>query len=115
MIGKGVFKVDLGNGKGEACFHFGTLAAVYAEEKLGVPVSTIFKEIATARTLLYYFWSGAVAYNEINGIKEDITIAKVSEWMDELGLEKLFEIYSASIKGPESKNGVAPREAEQAA
>ena|SRR5688572_1793076 len=113
MIGKGVFKADVG-GK-EVFFHFGTLSSVYTEEKSGLPIGEVFKNIGSIKNILYYFWGAAVAYNEINNIKEEITVAQVSEWIDAMGIEKTYDIYVKSIQSPASKNGKAPKEAEPVA
>jgi hypothetical protein len=114
MIGRGgVFKETV-DGK-DVYFHFGVLSAVHTEEKTGLVISDVFKKITSAKILLAYFWGGAVAYNEINGIKEEVTVANVSVWMDSIGALRLYEIYSQSIQSPASKNGKAPKEAEPVA
>lgn len=113
MIGRGgIFKEKVGDK--EVCFHFGTLSSVHTEEKMGQSIGEIFKNIGSAKNLLYYFWGGATAYNEINGIEEELTVAQVSVWMDAIGVTRLYEIYKDSIQSPVSKNGKAPKEAEPA-
>jgi len=112
MIGSGIFKVQLENR--EVRFQFGTLAGVYTEEKSGISIFELFnlingKSAGSTRHMLNYFWGAAMAYNEINGIDEKITPADVSQWIDEMGITKTFQIYIDSVKMPVIKNGKAPK------
>lgn len=114
MIGTGVFKEKIGDK--EVCFHFGTLAGVYTEEETGISIFEIAQEMQKKKTasklLLAYFYGAAKAYNEIHGIEEPVTKAQVSVWLDELGITRVFSIYTASFQQP--KNGKAPKETGQA-
>ena len=112
MIGRGVFKVTLQ--EDEAAFHFGTLAGCYTEEKAGISIFEIFdainnKQKYSTKYLLYYFWGAAMAYREINEIEGKITLGKVSQWIDEMGITQTFQIYIDSVKMPAIKNGLAPK------
>jgi hypothetical protein len=112
MIGSGTFKVDL-EGR-QVGFQFGTLAGAYTEEKSGISIFEIFNTINgkgknSTRHLLNYFWGAAMAYREINGIEGEVTTAEVSQWMDEMGITKTFQIYIDSVKMPVIKNGKAPK------
>jgi len=110
-IGSGEFKVKIG--EKEVGFRFGMLASSYTEQKAQKPIFKVFQEIATGRgslAVLQYFYGGAVAYNEFNDIEEKVTLAQVSEWIEEMGLEEAMRIYSESIKTHLPKNGKAPKE-----
>lgn len=112
MIGRGIFKVQLE--QQEIGFQFGTLASAYTEEKTGISIFELFDAINTkgkysTKYMLSYFWGGAMAYREINGIDGELKLSDVSQWIDEMGITKTFQIYIDSVKMPVIKNGMAPK------
>lgn len=113
MIGSGVYEIEV---KGEKVgFQFGMLASMYTEEKSGQSITDVFKEITKERIkpIILYFLGGLMAYNELHGIKKEIKISDVATLIEEIGIPKALEIYSASIGSPLIKNGQAPKEAGQ--
>lgn len=113
MIGSGVYEVEV---KGEKIgFQFGMLASMYTEEKSGMSITDVFKEIATGRLkpIILYFLGGLMAYNELHGIEKEVKVADVATLIEEIGIPKALEIYSLSIGSPLIKNGQAPKEAGQ--
>jgi hypothetical protein len=107
MIGNGVFEEEI---EGEKIgFHFGTLSGFYTEEKSGKGINRVVSDISKGQTLMnmaFYFYGGAKAYCEYKGIQRDITIPLISTWMDKIGAEKCYYIFSESLKTI-SKNGKA--------
>lgn len=113
MIGSGVYEVEV---KGEKIgFQFGMLASMYTEEKSGMSITDVFKEIKTAKIkpLIMYFLGGLLAYNELRGIEKEVRISDMATLIEEMGIPKALEIYSLSIGSPLIKNGQAPKEAGQ--
>ena len=79
------------------------------EDDKGQP---IFKETPKAKKIiLHYFYGAAVAYFDHKGIKRNVTLSDVSDWLEELGEVKAMEIYAESLGTP--KNSEAPKETGQ--
>ena len=116
MIGSGVFEFEI-DGK-TVGFEFGMLAAAYTEEKAGINILELFKQLGsgsgTTKYILTYFYGGAVAYAEFRELPDKITVAKVSKWLDHIGLEEAMKIYLKSIEAYLPKNGKAPKGAKLA-
>lgn len=114
MIGSGVYEVEV---KGKTVgFQFGMLASMYTEEKSGMSITEVFKDIAKGgriKPIILYFLGGLMAYNELHGIEKEVKVADVATLIEEIGIPKALEIYSASIGSPLIKNGQAPKEAGQ--
>jgi hypothetical protein len=115
MIGKGLFEFTLDDGK-KIGFKFGMYAAGLSEKSAGHSITEIFKRIHNGpdRTLslLHYFYGGAVAYNDSTKGTEEISLDKVSDWIDSLGLVKAMNLFSESVQSSVPKNGKAPKETE---
>lgn len=110
MITETVFELDTRDGK--VGFHFGMLASAHTEEISGTSIYEVFQGIAKSRvkSILHYFYGGAIAYNEYNGIDKKVTMGDVAKVIDQVGTVEALKIYTASIKMHVPKNGVAPKE-----
>jgi hypothetical protein len=110
---KGIFKIDETRG-----FKFGTYAfAVACEEdkstlsellqKIGVGVE---KPNVNIMSLLNVFYGAAVHYAKHKKQKVDFGPEDVSDWLDELGLEKVNTILADGLNQYAPKNSTSPAE-----
>jgi hypothetical protein len=58
--------------------------------------------------LMYFYYGCAVAYHESKKLPIDFKPSDVSDWLDELGEERLTEITKSLFKVPEIKNVQTP-------
>lgn len=108
MIGKALYEFEVKDKK--IGFKFNMYASSVTEEVSGVGISELLqvKDGRTVQMLLYYFWGGYVSWCSITGNKQ-MDMSTFSDYLEELGLDKLLNIYSESL-GVYSKNGEAPKE-----
>lgn len=112
MIGSGVFEFEIDGRK--IGFEFGMLASAYTEEVSKLSIYEVFKKMASGKSqisILHYFYGGAVAYNEFRNIDENVTVAKVSKYIEAIGLRAAMDVYVKSIESYLPKNGKAPKKA----
>jgi hypothetical protein len=113
---KGIFEFESG-GKTHG-FKFGTMALGVAEDTLGVSADQVLKRAGvyggqrpSVMALLAIFYGAAVQYCDNKKIPIDFTKSDVSDWLDDLGVEKVTEIFSNGINQYVPKNSVAPEKA----
>lgn len=115
---KGVFKIDETRG-----FKFGTYAFAVACEYDKCSVSDILKRIGipyevdkqtkadpvNIMSLLHLFYGAAVHYAKSNRLSQDFNTSDVSDWLDELGIEKVSQILSNGLNqySPKNSNSLA--------
>jgi hypothetical protein len=104
----GIFELEI-NGKKRG-FKFGTWAIAIACEMHGKPQSELYKDLGWGsnqevdlKALMHMFYGAAVHYCDSKQIKVDFTPADVSDWLDEVGLEKTMEMFVAGFQSHESK------------
>lgn len=115
---KGIFEFEVqGESRG---FKFGTYAFSIACEKEGdIDLNTLFKRCgfiykdkdgkakadpAKMKSLLHLFYGAAVHYAEDNDRPTDFKVSTVSNWMDEIGKDKLMDIINKAFFSYEPKN-----------
>jgi hypothetical protein len=125
---KGIFKIDETKG-----FKFGTYAFAVACEQDKCTVSEILKRIGipyeivdgdgnrvrkvdpvNIMSLLHVFYGAAVSYAQSQKHKADFQTSDVSDWMDELGLEKVDEILAEGLNQYAPKNSYSLAETREA-
>lgn len=115
---KGIFKIDETKG-----FKFGTYAFAVACEQDKCTLSEILKRIGipyeqdgvkkvdpvNIMSLLHIFYGAAVHYAQSQKRKIDFQPSDVSDWLDELGLEKVNQILSEGLNQyvPKNSNSLA--------
>jgi hypothetical protein len=115
---KGIFKIDETKG-----FKFGTYAFAVACEQDKCTLSEILKRIGipyeqdgkqkvepvNLMSLLHVFYGAAVSYAQSHKRKADFQPSDVSDWIDELGLERVNEILSEGLNQyvPKNSNSLA--------
>lgn len=115
---KGIYEFEIEGQKHG--FKFGTYAFSVACEKEGdIDLNTLFKRCgfiykdkdgkakadpAKMKSLLHLFYGAAVHYAEDNDQPAGFKVSTVSNWMDELGQEKLMEMINESFFSYEPKN-----------
>lgn len=103
MIGNVEFEID-GKKRG---FRFGTYAIKTITKTTGIKdIHEIFKRIEKEdiEILLAFFYACAVHYSHHKQEKEDYNEANVSDWIDELGLEKIKEFTLQLLESYQAKN-----------
>jgi hypothetical protein len=115
---KGIFKIDETKG-----FKFGTYAFAVACEQDKCTLSEILKRIGipyeqdgkqkvepvNIMSLLNIFYGAAVHYAQSQKRKADFQPSDVSDWLDELGLERVNEILAEGLNQyvPKNSNSLA--------
>jgi hypothetical protein len=120
---KGIFKIDETKG-----FKFGTYAFAVACEQDKCTLSEILKRIGipyedvdadgnrikkvdpvNIMSLLHIFYGAAVHYAQSQKRKADFQPSDVSDWLDELGLDKVNEILANGLNQyvPKNSNSLA--------
>lgn len=94
-------------------FKFGPLAVAIAEKEDGCKAGELFRKIEQNEQLavISLFYGSAVEYCKVKSIKQDFTISDVAEWLEEIGADKLSEIFIEGMKAyteKVSKNLKAP-------
>jgi hypothetical protein len=109
---RGIFEFEVGGvARG---FKFGTYALGITEREEGRPVSEILAHLEfnstplPILTLLNIFYGSAVAYVESKKQKQDFVKSDVSDWLDELGLEKVYEMLMSGLNQYVPKNSKSP-------
>jgi hypothetical protein len=93
---KGVFEFEVSGQK--RGFKFGTLALGITEREEQTTLDQVFiragfnGDSPSVMTLLNLFYGAAVQYSEDKGEKVDFKKSNVSDWLDELGFEKVHSI-----------------------
>jgi hypothetical protein len=114
MIGKGTYEYKLGDKT--IGFKFNMYASGITEEKLGVPISELFKlqedstgnKSVKVNSLLYYFYGGYVSYcHSKKQAAEDVSV--FSDYIEEIGLAVMMDMYTKSL-AVYSKNDLPPEE-----
>lgn len=97
-------------------FKFGTYALGITEKEEERPVSEILRQLEpkgvslSILTLLNIFYGAAVAYSESKKQTQDFVKSDVSDWLDELGLEKVYEMLTNGMQQYVPKNLQSPAE-----
>lgn len=116
---KGIFEFKIGDV--ERGFKFGTYAFAIACDKdkcnltelqirCGLSKKNGEKIEVNLLSLLRLFYGAAVHYAEHKKQKIDFSEADVSDWTDELGLEKVQEILALGLSSYQPKNSSSPKE-----
>jgi hypothetical protein len=114
---KGVFEFEVGEPKVKRGFKFGTYAFAIACEKDKCILSEILHRIGVGvdpsqariniMSLLHVFYGAAVHYTVSKKIKQDFDTSDVSDWLDELGLDKVNEILTEGLTQYAPKNSTS--------
>lgn len=115
---KGIFEFETGEPKQVRGFKFGTYAFAVACEKDNCAMDVLLKRIGVGQTapkvnvmsLLRVFYGAAVHYAEHKKTQIDFNQSDVSDWLDEIGLEKVNEILSDGLQQYTPKNSNSTRE-----
>jgi hypothetical protein len=115
---RGIFTFDLESGK--VGFKFGTYALSIACEKDGCGLNEFFNRCGFNKTgevklssLLNLWYGAAVHYCHHLNKEVDFNSSHVSDWLDEIGLDKVKETYVEGLKQFVPKNSKAPVETGQ--
>lgn len=118
---KGIFDFEIGGKK--RGFKFGTYAMAIACRAENCKVGELLKKIGLTTevkegeersgnidlmALLNFYHAAAVAHAEHNKQPVDFTVQDVSDWLDELGEEKMAKITTEGLTQYEPKNERAP-------
>lgn len=111
MLFKGIAEIEVNGVK--RGLKFGTLASGYFCEQEGVSLKGMAErmENPTPLTFIRCIYGAARAYNESKGMPVDFTPAHVSDWIDDIGIEKVSDIIFSAMQVYEDKaekNGIAP-------
>ncbi len=121
---KGIFRLKLNDGT-EIGFKFGTYAMAIACDKDKCSLSTFFERVGLSddkklkkkevklSSLLHLWYGAAVNYYEHINKEVDFTVSHVSDWIDEIGYEKITETYQKALTQYVPKNSQAPETAGQ--
>lgn len=96
-------------------FRLGTYAISVAQNKYGASsIEELFRKmgigsangVGDTHAVLCLFYGAAVHYYEhkFGDHEKDFVIADVSDWMDEIGIERTTEIFSELLRVYQSKN-----------
>jgi hypothetical protein len=118
---KGIFEFEIGEPKVKRGFKFGTYAFAIACEKDDCPLNVLLQRIGVGAdevsinkvnvmTLLRVFYGAAVHYAEHVKQPADFSQSDVSDWVDELGLERINEILTNGLSQYVPKNSNSPTE-----
>lgn len=115
---KGIFEFEVSGEK--VGFKFGTYGLSIACEKEGdIDMNTLFKRCgfiykdekgvaradkAKMKSILHLFYGAAIHYAEDHNQPTDFKVSTVSNWMDEIGEEKLMEMIQKAFFTYEPKN-----------
>ncbi len=87
-------------------FKFGTysMAVTCKEEKCSVTElgKRLMNPEDNLETLLNFLYGAAVAYQKSKRLEVDFTPVDVSDWLDEMGLDKAMEIINEGLKQPKN-------------
>jgi hypothetical protein len=115
---KGVFTFKLQDR--EVGFKFGTYAISVACDKESCNIGDLFERIGfnkdgnvNLRALLHVWYGAAVHYCHHINKEVDFNTANVSDWLDEIGLDKVRATYVDGLKQFVPKNYTAPEKAGQ--
>lgn len=111
---KGTFEIEVDGVK--RGFKFGTYAIAVACEKDGSDdINELFTRCGfigdgnrSLKSLLNFFYGAAVNYAEHNGYEVDFNVANVSDWIDEIGMDKMNDLAAGGITAHEAKNSQPP-------
>lgn len=111
---KGIFEFEV-EGK-KVGFKLGTYAlSIACEKEGGCDVDVLLKRCGQPylkdgkiacdkpklKALLHLFYGAAIHYAEDNDITDNIKVSTVSNWLDNIGAEKLNEMITEGFKQPE--------------
>jgi hypothetical protein len=99
MLVKGTFEFELSDGS-KKYFKFGTLASEIFCEEEGITSFSQMQERLTnpgPKTAINVALASAKAYYESKNQEIDFNRGDVSDWLDEIGVEKFFEKIYASM------------------
>ena len=108
---KGIFEFEVNGIK--RGFKFGTYALAIAQERDGCELSTLFQRIGYGKmegrnvnvmSLLNIFYGAAVHYAESKRQEIDFSASDVSDWLDEMGLEKTNNMLASGLETFTPKN-----------
>jgi|SRR5690606_20349307 len=126
---RGVFEFEV-SGKKRG-FKFGPYAHAIAAKESGITdVNDLFRAIGSPyvsgydekgqpifkqdpvnlEILLNYYYGAAVHFHMSAGLPVDFNVAHVSDWIEELGMDRLNEIFSEGLKTYQPKNSESPAE-----
>jgi hypothetical protein len=116
MKGVFIFKIQ----DRQVGFKFGTYAISVACDKEKCNISELFSRVGfndkgevNLKSLLNLWYGAAVHYSESNNIDLDFSPANVSDWLDEIGLEKVKTTYIEGLRQFVPKNSQAPEKTGQ--
>jgi hypothetical protein len=111
MIRTGEVEIEVGGVK--RYLKFGVLASGYFCKEENISLKEMTKRLSdpTPITAINCVFSAAKAYNAIKKIPVDFTQEDVSVWIDEIGLEKTFDIIYDTMSTHEDKD--KPKEDEK--
>jgi hypothetical protein len=102
---KGIFEFEVGDPKVKHGFKFGTLALGIAEREEDTTLDQVFKRAGfeeggtpSVMTLLNIFYGAAIQYAEDKNLTVDFKKSTVSDWLDELGLDKVYQILADGME-----------------
>lgn len=115
---RGIFKFKLESG--EVGFKFGTYAMSVACDEEGCNINELFSRIGFNKksdvklsALLNLWYGAAVHYCHHVNKEADFNVSHVSDWLDEIGLDKVKDTYVDALRQYVPKNSKAPETAGQ--
>lgn len=115
---RGIFEFELEHGK--VGFKFGTYALYVACEKENCGVKELFTRCGFNKngtvkdfSLLHLWYGAAVHYCHHKNQEVKFNPSHVSDWLDEIGIDKVKETYIEGLKQFVPKNSKAPETAGQ--
>lgn len=91
-------------------FKFGTYAMAITCKEEGCSVTELGEKLQDPSnnllTLLNFLYGAAVSYCKSKGVNPDFTASEVSDWLDEIGIDKAMSIITEGMKQP--KNDLPP-------
>lgn len=86
---------------------FGQYALLLASRKDECSLSQFFTRVLVDKetlSFIHLLYGAAVSWCESKNKKIDFTVEDISEWINELGVERMTEYINEGLKAPEVKN-----------
>lgn len=106
---RGVFEFDYEGVKRGFYFNFNALGIL--EEQMGIPLDDIIEQLSNnvekkpkVKTLLNFFYAGAVNYCEAKEKAVDFKLHDVGDWISEIGLEQAGKLLMVALSSHTPKN-----------
>lgn len=107
---RGAFEFDYEGVKRGFYFNFNALGIL--EEQMGIPIDDIIEQLSNkdgvkrpkVKTLLNFFYAGAVNYCEAKEKEVDFKLHDVGDWISEIGLEQAGKLIAVALSSHTPKN-----------